>query len=190
MNVRHEFGTVDLILASELETRGVDAFALALIKAERQARKLFTYLVYQSDAFSSEHISALRAALTDNRRVYFDGFIRGIDALAPETVKTLLGSDYDALWDRIAEATRHRNKIFHGQLTGKELTRDDLVGLVADLRRWCTAVAEGAADKLGYDGFGRGSFRKADDPAVAQRLKRRFGSVAEYKQFISQYMES
>lgn len=41
-----EFSTVDLLLGSGAETRAVDAFALALIKAERQARKLVTHLVY------------------------------------------------------------------------------------------------------------------------------------------------
>lgn len=47
MNTNHEFDTVGLIVNSTSETRGVDAFALATIKAERQLRKLFTHLVFQ-----------------------------------------------------------------------------------------------------------------------------------------------
>lgn len=74
MNVAEEFTTVDLILGSDAETRGVDAFALSLIKAERQARRLFTHLVFQYPAFSSSDVPALRAVLARNRGVYFDGF--------------------------------------------------------------------------------------------------------------------
>jgi hypothetical protein len=46
-----EFATVDLIIRSNAETRGVDAFALALLKAERQIRRLFIHLVYQFPCF-------------------------------------------------------------------------------------------------------------------------------------------
>jgi hypothetical protein len=44
MSTEEEFATVSLILGSQAETRGVDAFALSLIKAERQIRKLVTHL--------------------------------------------------------------------------------------------------------------------------------------------------
>lgn len=38
VSVQEEFSTVDLILHSSSETRRVDAFALSLIKVEKQAR--------------------------------------------------------------------------------------------------------------------------------------------------------
>ena len=47
-----EFRTVDLIVASSAETRGVDAFALSVIEAERQIRRLVTHLVYQFPSFA------------------------------------------------------------------------------------------------------------------------------------------
>ena len=46
-----EFQTVDLIVNSTARSRAVDAFALSLIKAERQIRKLVTHLVYQFPCF-------------------------------------------------------------------------------------------------------------------------------------------
>jgi len=44
LTVDAEFATVDAVVASGAETLGVDAFALSLIKAERQMRRLFTHM--------------------------------------------------------------------------------------------------------------------------------------------------
>ncbi len=79
MSYSEEFLTVDLILDSEAETRGVDAFALSLIKAERQVRKLFTYLVYQFPVFGAPNIQSLKETLAANNRVYFEGLVAGFE---------------------------------------------------------------------------------------------------------------
>ena len=129
-----EFSTVDLILKSQSETCGVDAFALSLIKAERQARKLFTYLIYQFPAFSPSDKKGLRQTLAANGQVYFEGIIAGLDALSPMPVKELVGREYQRLRSRLAEFGKHRNKIFHGQLTADCLSRDYLFRAVKDIR--------------------------------------------------------
>src|SRR5262245_10963939 len=121
MSFAEEFATVDLIVNSQAETRGVDAFALALIKSEKQLRRLVTHLVYQFPAFATKDISLLRSALVKNRNVYAEGFITGFDALYTRTVKDLVGADHDPLYIRLTQATRYRNKIFHGQLTQDSL---------------------------------------------------------------------
>ena len=69
MNYSKEFQTVDLIVGSSGETRGVDAFALSLIKAERQIRRLFTHLIYQLPCFDTADIPSLRKTLWEKRRV-------------------------------------------------------------------------------------------------------------------------
>ncbi len=89
MSYVEEFVTVDAVLASDGATRGVDAFGLSLIKAERQIRRLFTYLVFQSPMFGPQHILELRKALGASRRVYFEGFERGVDSISPRTVPSL-----------------------------------------------------------------------------------------------------
>lgn len=63
MSVANEFRTVDIVLASDAETRGVDAFALSLIKAEKQARRLVTYLVYQHQWCNQATVPALKSEL-------------------------------------------------------------------------------------------------------------------------------
>jgi hypothetical protein len=142
----------------------VDAFALSLIKAERQIRKLVTHLIYQFPCFGPGDIPSLRKTLVDNRRVYFEGFEKGFSVLYPRGISDLVGSEYQRLRGRIDEAIDYRNKIFHGQLTSKNLTRDDLLAYVDDIRTWCKTLAESALAEVGYDGFGRNSFQKSTTP--------------------------
>jgi len=130
MSYAEEFATVDLLLESRHETRGVDAFALSLIKAERQMRRLVTYLVYQFPCFGHGDGEQLRDILQKSKKVYFPGLERGFNALYPRSVEDLIGSGYEKLKRRLRDAGRHRNKIFHGQLTSEYLSREELVSYV------------------------------------------------------------
>src|SRR4051812_21940030 len=113
----HEFKTVDLILATDSTTKGVDAFALTQIKLERQLRKLFTHLAFQSPQFHVGNIQELRDALSENAGVFFEGLERGFHEISPLSLRDLVGEGHGRLRDRVSESIRHRNKIFHGQLT-------------------------------------------------------------------------
>jgi hypothetical protein len=184
-----EFATVELLLNSKHETLGVDAFALSLIKAERQMRRLVTYLVYQSPCFGKGHAKQLRDILQQSRYIYFDGLERGFDALYPKSISHLVGADYDALRGKLRDARRHRNKIFHGLLTAEYLSRDQLLGYVVGIRRWCEILANAASTEIGYDGFGRNSFRKCARQDFHNRLKVQFSSADDYATFIRENME-
>lgn len=185
MSFKSEFQTVDLILGSGADTMGVDAFALSLVKAERQARKIFSFLVYQSSSFDCSNVTELIATLAEERNVYFDGVIKGIDNLSVVSVRDLVGADYDDLIKQLDEAKKHRNKIFHGQLTGENLTRDHLVGLVENIKKWCQFLSDGAMKNFGYDGFVRNSFQKTTKKI---ELKINLSTIDEYKQFIANNM--
>src|SRR5438445_254574 len=189
MSTEKEFATVALILGSDAETRGVDALALSLIKAERQARKLVTYLVYQFPAFGPTDVTALRGALGASKHVYFEGFLDGFDALYPRPIQALVGAEYAHLRLRLKEANAYRNKILHGQLTARELSRQELVDLARDINAWCTRLSAGAGGEVGYDGFGRNSFQKSAIPDMWKRYKRQLASVTEYEAFITTQME-
>jgi hypothetical protein len=186
--LNEEFATVDLILRSDSETRAVDAFALSLIKAERQIRKIFTHLVFQSPAFDKRDVQALRDTLVD-RRVYFANFISGINVLYENSVEQLIGPEYPHLKNRMDEATLHRNKIFHGQLTALGLRREDLESLSNDIRAWCKALGRGSSAEIGYDGFGRNSFQKSQTPNLIARCRVQISSQTEYREFIRKNME-
>lgn len=185
MNIDEEFATIDVLLASEAETRGVDAFALTLIKAERQMRKLFTYLVFQSGGFGAGDVEALRNALAA-RRVYFLDFLSAWDKLYPRPLKDIVGPDHDRLRAVLDEAIEHRKKIFHGHLTRKHLSREELIAYVAQIGCWCRALATGSQLEMGYDGFGRNSFRKSVDSSLAGRLVAKIASVEDYDNLLAE----
>ena len=184
-----EFQTVELIVNSKATTRGVDAFALSLIKAERQMRRLVTHLIYQFPCFSGSDVAALRQTLANNRQVYLEGFEKGFDALYPLSVAGLVGKAYPRLRQRMQEATDRRRKIFHGQLTAKNLTRRDLLDFVQDIRDWCDALACGAQKEFDYDGFVRNSFRKSRINGLHNRFKIQIVSIQDYEQFVHHYLE-
>jgi hypothetical protein len=188
-NYAQEFETVDVVINSSARTCGVDAFALSVIKAERQIRKLVTHLIYQFPCFGPDDVSSLRQTLANNRGVYFDGCERGFAALYPRSISDLVGGEYQRLRDRMREAVDHRNKIFHGQVTSKNLTRDDLLAYVGDIRTWCKMLAGSALVEVGYDGFGWNSFRKSTIPDLEKRLKIQIANIAEYDEFIRQHMQ-
>lgn len=183
-----EFETVDLLESSTAETRGVDAFSLALIKAERQVRKLFTYLIFQFPIFSIKDVNRFREVLGENKKVYFDGFITGIDELYPKSIKDLIGDDYDKYHTELQCAINFRNKIFHGQLTNKKLSREDLFALVTAIQKWCERLATETEVEFGYDGFARNSLRKHTSP-IWKNYRVNITSYEEYGNFIKQYME-
>jgi hypothetical protein len=189
MNYLEEFRTVDIIVASSTETRGVDAFALSIIKAERQIRRLFTHLVYQFLCFGASDVVHLRKALAYNERVYFRGLVRGFDALYPRSVKTLVGTEYDRLRGRIDDAIKHRNKIFHGQLTSSYLSREDLLDYVTDIRLWCRTIAESSLIEFNYDGFARNSFQKSTLTELYKSFNVQLNSVESYTDFIRRHMQ-
>jgi hypothetical protein len=189
MSYKEEFATVDLIRASCAETRGVDAFALSLTKAERQIRKLVTHLVFQFPCFNASDVPSLRNTLANNRKVYFKGLINGFNSIYPKTIETMVGNKYQQLLGRIKEAIEHRNKIFHGQLTNQNLSREDLLAYVDDISDWCRTLAEAAYNEIGYDGFARNSFQKSSRNNISDTFQITFHSVQDYEAFIKQNMQ-
>ncbi len=189
MSFQNEFSTIRLILESDAKTQGVDAFCLSLIKAERQMRRLFTHLVFQFPNFSDENISTLKSTLADNNQVYFVGVMDGFDIISPICLKELVGDRHKSLLARLEEAGKHRNKLFHGQLTNDKLSREELLSFVDDISCWCFLLAENSENKIGYNGFTRNSFRKHSDSDFHTKLKVNISSVDEYKCFITKYMD-
>jgi hypothetical protein len=187
VSVREEFVTVDLVLDSGTRSRGVDAFALALIKSERQLRRLFTYLVYQFPWCGRSEAPALRRTLARNRYVYFAELKAGWNALYPVGIAQLVGDEYARLSQRLDEARQHRNKIFHGQVTPDGLRRADLQTFVTDIRAWCERLGSGALHEVGFTGFGQNSFHKG--PAgMSDRYRVQIANMAGYQGFIDEHM--
>ncbi|WP_424193291.1 hypothetical protein ACMYR3_16715 [Ampullimonas aquatilis] len=189
MAITEEFITVDLILNSEAETRGVDAFALSLIKAERQMRKLFTHLIFQFACFKETDIPELRNTLFHNKNMYFENFEMGINEIFSKSVEDLIGHEYEALLGKVKIAIQYRNKIFHGQLTKNNgLCTEELINLTHNIRQWCKLLANAANQEIGYDGFVRNSFQKTSkrDLQAKYKVTDKIKNIKDYKQFLEE----
>lgn len=187
MNFDQDFATVDMILASSLETRGVDAFVLSLIKAEKQMRRLFTFLVFQNPSYNCEHYSELRKTLAANRQIYFKGFIDGVNCILPRPLKKIYGDQYENDLKHLNKYAKDRNKIFHGQITEDGLDREDLLIRVRTIKKWCKNMADTLTIEIGYDGFSK-SFVKSELELELKNLER-FDTIEKYKAFIKKELQ-
>jgi len=183
MSLSREFENIDVLLNNQTETTGVDCFSLAVIKLERQMRRLFTYSLFQFPCFTDSDIPVLRKALVDQRRAYFEGFIYGMDALHPQPVSQFIGADYAVLFPIVCQATDYRNKIFHGQLTPNKLKTADLLYIVKAIRDWCRLLGDSTEHYFGYSGF-TSSFRKASESAFCPATKIHFQSFKSVSVFL------
>lgn len=182
MNFDQDFATVNLILNSNFETRGVDAFALSLIKAEKQMRRIFTYLIFQNPSFNTSHYSELRKTLAANRQIYFEGFIKGFNLISLKALSDIYGENYNNDITDLIDFAKDRNKIFHGQITVNGLTRDDLINRVNHIKQWCKNLADKIELEIGYDGFGD-SFRKSTSKLELKNLDK-FNTIGKYAKFL------
>jgi hypothetical protein len=186
-----EFKTLECLRAPESgKTRGVDSFAIALIKVERQARRLFTFLIFQYPCFDKNDAAKLRNTLIkqDNGKnlvIYFSAILEGINKVAPKTVSELIGANYDVLFDQLKSAQKIRNKIFHGQVTNQSLSRNKLFGYIDSLLEWCRLLGAASLKTFGYDGFLDNSYDKQRAAAgLAAQLKYPINSIDDYKKLL------
>lgn len=161
LSYKKEFDIIDYICLSDYETRGVDAFSLALIKSERQLRKIFTFLIFQSPYFNKENSKILIKTLAKNKKIYSKHFIIGIDSILENSFESVYGELYKNDIEAINKLYPYRNKIFHGQISGESLKRSDLLEKIDLIKRWCQNCSLHFENLIGYDGFSRNSLRKS-----------------------------
>ncbi|MCH4895972.1 hypothetical protein E0494_04580 [Marinilabiliaceae bacterium JC040] len=178
-NYENEFETVKLILNSNSEVKGVDAFVLSLIKSERQMRKIFTFLVYQN--FNKKDVNELRCLLAKNRKLYFNHFVLGVNILSDNLLKNQYGDSFDNDYLKMEKMKIVRNKIFHGQISDKGITRSELIDIVEFIMRWCRKISEIMLENIGYDGFARNSYQKSK-LNIKDLFK--FNNISEYDFFL------
>jgi hypothetical protein len=185
-----DFRTVECLRSSGTPTAFVDAYCICLIKAERQMRRIFTHVVFQSPAFGLKDIDSLIAALSNNDSVFLRGVIRGFNALFSLTLSEIYGTtEYAADFDALKQSKRLRNKLFHGQLSGDALSAHDLDHRIKAIMHWCSQLAVRSQAALGYDGFARDSFQKSSCPNRFANLKCNLSSILDYHDFIKKHME-
>jgi len=178
-----EFKTVNALLNSNFETRAIDAFVISLIKVERQIRRIFTFLIYQNEKYKIGDQIQLRDVLSRNKNLYFEHFIIGIDRCYFKTVSQVYGKEYNSDLRALKGLRRERNKIFHGQLTDSNLSRNDLIDRVVLMKKWASNVARTFSLEIGYDGFARNSYRKSKRKLNIINTEK-FGTIERYSAFL------
>lgn len=184
MNYEHEFGTVELLINSEFETKGIDAFTISLLKAERQIRRIFTYLIYQHDQYNGINDALeLRKVLFENGQMYFENFIIGIDTIYQKSIEDLYGEDYCKDLEILKDLLKERNKIFHGQITNKFLSTEQLIERVGSIKKWCKNLSDKFTEEIGYDGFERNSYHKSNKEILLKNVAE-FETKEKYSNFL------
>jgi hypothetical protein len=179
-----EFETVTMLMASCHESRGVDAFCLAWIKHERQLRKVVAYLLFQATEGTDKDREEIRKAFMAKQSLSHNSFIGAVRKLTNANVRTLVGDRYKVLKASLDGAYKARQKIFHGQQTGKGLTRRQLVKMTGDIQDWCSLLAESFARQFGYEGFGgRNSLTMSSSEPLRTLVRNQLGDCSA-KEFI------
>ena len=73
---RDEFETIDLLVESNTKSGRTDAFIIAFTKLEKQARRIFTYTIYQYPVFKLNHYQDILNLIASKRYLYFQNFIK------------------------------------------------------------------------------------------------------------------
>jgi hypothetical protein len=180
-----EFSTVDTLWHSTGKTRRVDALMLSWVKYEKQLRRLFCFFVFQHPQIDAEKIDQVIAVLAENRNLYPETFIAGIEALGVTSVPHLLGSDYAKLWREITRIKSYRNKLMHGQITGQGIKSPQLERDVLWIIEWVGCLAAAAESTFGYDGLKRNTYSVARSTSKIPVSKYPFTTTAELKTWLS-----
>jgi len=184
-SLTQEFATVETLWQSAGETRRVDALILSWVKYEKQLRRLFCFLIFQHPKINADKIDAIIAVLAENRKLYPETFIAGIKALGVTSVPDLLGSHHDKLWSEIARIKSYRNKLMHGQITGRGIKSPQLERDVLWIIEWIACLATAADSTFGYDGLKRNTYRAARSTSKISVGKYPFTTAAELKTWLS-----
>jgi hypothetical protein len=180
-----EFATVDTLWHSTAKTRRVDALMLSWVKYEKQLRRLFCFFVFQHPKIDAAKIDQVIAVLAENRNLYPETFIAGIEALGVTSVPDLLGLHYAKLWREMTRIKSYRNKLMHGQITGQGIKSPQLERDVLWIIEWVSCLAKEAEHAFGYDGLRRNTYSVARSTSKIPVGKYPFTTPAELKTWLS-----
>jgi hypothetical protein len=187
---KDEFETVEILVNSNTKTGRTDAFIITFTKLEKQVRRIFTYLIYQFPSFSLNDYKKILEIIASKRYLYFANFIKGFDAIYPKSFESIIGSACYAqfLNTDFPRIQTYRNKILHGQPTGKYFSADDIKDEINIMRNWCSSVAESMMSEIGYDGLKWNSFRKNASKDLATTYKINIFDILALDAFIETNM--
>ena len=178
--LQEEFATVVAVWNSGGATMAVDSLILTWVKYEKQLRRLFCFLVFQHPEVDKKTVQKIVDILAENSKLNPETITKAINALKVGTVREFVGESHSRLAPEIARIKTLRNKLMHGQVTGKGFTAGQLQIDVNLLIEWIAALAAGSKDKIGYDGLSRNTFLKAKEAIEIQVAGYPFSTPDEF----------
>lgn len=179
-----EFASIEALWKSDAKTRRVDALLLSWIKYEKQLRRLFCFLVFQHPNIGQKEIDQMIAVIAANSQLFPETLIAGIQELGVKPLSDLLGARWTALSRELARIKDYRNKLMHGQMTGRGLSSDYLERDVIVIVNWIHSLGEAARSEYGYDGVGRNTYRHAKAGGTQIVQKYPFNTIEEFEKWL------
>jgi hypothetical protein len=183
--LKDEFATVEALWQCGGTTRRVDALVISWVKYEKQLRRLFSFFIFQHPSITEKTLDEVISVFANNRDLYPETFISGIEKLGVKPIPKLLGGAHTSLWAEIRRIKIYRNKIMHGQHTGQGIQSAQLERDIIHIIKWISALAEASEAEFGYDGLKRGVYRLAKASAKVPVQKYPFSNVKELKNWLS-----
>jgi hypothetical protein len=182
--LKSEFATVEALWGCAGTTRRVDALLLCWVKYEKQLRRLFSFLVFQHPHVTEKTIESVVSVMVKNRNLYPETFEKCIKALGVPDVPTLIGAHHSSIAAEMRRIKRYRNKLMHGQITGENVSSNQIEKDVLVLINWISSLAAGAQNTFGYDGIQRNTFRAAKAASGIAVSSFPFANSAEFKTWL------
>jgi len=124
------------------------------------------------------------AVLAANGQLSPETLIVGIQELGVKPVSELLGARWTVLSRELARIKDYRNKLMHGQMTGRGLSSDHLERDVIVMVDWIHSLGEAARSEYGYDGVGRNTYRHAKAGRMQIVQKYPFNTPEEFERWL------
>ena len=179
-----EFATIEVLWNSDAKTRRVDALLLSWIKYEKQLRRLFCFLVFQHPNIGQKEIDQMIAVIAANNQLFPETLIAGIQELGVKPISDLLGVRWTVLSRELVRIKEYRNKLMHGQMTGRGLSSDYLERDVIVMVDWIHSLGESARGEYGYAGVGRNTYRHAKAGSTQIVQKYPFNTPEEFESWL------
>ena len=183
-SLKIEFATIEALWKSDAKTRRVDALLLSWIKYEKQLRRLFCFLVFQHPNIDQKEIDQMIAVIAANGQLFPETLIAGTQELGVKPVSELLSSRWTVLSKELMRIKDYRNKLMHGQMTGRRLSSDYLERDVIVMVDWIHSLGEAARSEYGYDGVGRNTYRHAKAGGAQVVRKYPFSTPEEFESWL------
>jgi hypothetical protein len=96
-----------------------------------------------------------------------------------------VGPSHDDLSKKLKEISKYRDKIMHGQVSGRDIKAEELRTDILTLIDWINLLGEGAHAAFGYDGLKRNTYKQAKKCVANVAAKYPFDKPVSMLQWIA-----